>query len=87
MNSILNATTIAFFRQRLRKAEVIEELFKMFETYVRSQGLLASGGQVITMHLLSQLPSPSQRLLRSRSNAIPAKRTRKSNPRAARRLG
>ena len=32
MNSIPDATTIAFFRERLRNAEVIEELFEMFET-------------------------------------------------------
>ena len=31
MNSIPNATTAAFFRERLRKAGVIEELFETFE--------------------------------------------------------
>ena len=31
MNSIPDATTVAFFRERLRKAGVIEELFEMFE--------------------------------------------------------
>jgi len=36
MNNIPDATTIAFFRERLRKAEVMEELFEMFETYLRS---------------------------------------------------
>ena len=41
MNNIPDATTIAFFRERLRKAEVIEELAEMFETYLRSQGLQA----------------------------------------------
>jgi hypothetical protein len=30
MNSIPDATTVAFFRERLRKAGVIEELFEMF---------------------------------------------------------
>ncbi|WP_254956268.1 MULTISPECIES: transposase, partial [unclassified Cyanobium] len=44
MNSIPDATTVAFFRERLRKAGVIEELFEMFETYLRSQGLQARGG-------------------------------------------
>ncbi|WP_231594974.1 transposase [Synechococcus sp. CBW1107] len=38
MNSIPDATTVAFFRERLRKAEVIEEFFEMFEAYLRSQG-------------------------------------------------
>ena len=39
MNDIPDATTVAFFRERLRKAGVIEELFEMFEAYLRSQGL------------------------------------------------
>ena len=39
MNSTPDATTVAFFRERLRKAGVIEELFEMFEAYLRSQGL------------------------------------------------
>jgi hypothetical protein len=34
MNSIPDATTIAFFRERLRKAGIIEELFEMFEAYL-----------------------------------------------------
>ncbi|MGC6481982.1 MAG: transposase [Synechococcus sp.] len=44
MNSIPDAITIAFFRERLQKAEVIEELFEMFEAYLRTQGLQARGG-------------------------------------------
>ena len=39
MNSIPDTNTIAFFRERLGKAEVIEELFEMFEAYLGSQGL------------------------------------------------
>ncbi len=31
MNSIPDATTVAIFRQRLRQAGVIEELFEMLE--------------------------------------------------------
>ena len=44
MNSIPDATTIAFFRERLRKAGVIEDLFEMFEEYLRSQGLRTHSG-------------------------------------------
>lgn len=47
MNSIPDATTVAFFRERLRKAGVNEELFEMFEGYLRSQGLQARGGQIM----------------------------------------
>jgi IS5 family transposase len=39
MNCIPDATTVAFFRERFRKAGVIEELFQMFEACLRSQGL------------------------------------------------
>jgi transposase, IS5 family len=68
MNNIPDATTIAFFRERLRKAGVIEELFEMFETYLRSQGPLRPAVARSSMQLLS----------RFRSNAILARRTRKS---------
>ncbi|WP_225875627.1 transposase [Cyanobium sp. NS01] len=37
MNSIPDATTVAFFRERLRKTGVIEEIFEMFEANVRRQ--------------------------------------------------
>ncbi len=57
MNNIPDATTIAFFRESLRKAEVIEELFEMFEAYLRSQGLEARGGQIIDATLV---PVPKQ---------------------------
>ena len=46
MNNIPDATTLAFFRERLRKAEVIEGLFEMCENYLRSQVLEARGGQI-----------------------------------------
>ena len=46
MNDIPDATTVAFFRERLRKANVTDELFKMFESYLRDQGLQALGGQI-----------------------------------------
>ena len=52
MNSIPDATTVAFFRDRLLKAGVIEELFEMFESYLRSQSLQARGGQIIDATLV-----------------------------------
>ncbi len=36
MITIPDATTIEFFRERLRKAEVIVELFEPFEEHLRS---------------------------------------------------
>ena len=71
MNRIPDATTIAFFRERLRKAEVIEELFELFETYLRSQGLQARGGQIIDATLV---PVPKQRNTRDENKEIKAGR-------------
>ena len=51
MNDSPDATTLAF-RERLRKAGVIEELFEMFESYLRAQGLEARGGQIIDATLV-----------------------------------
>ena len=71
MNYIPDATTIAFFRERLRKAGVIEELFEMFEAYLRSQGLEARGGQIIDATLV---PVPKQRNTREENKEIKAGR-------------
>ena len=43
MNDIPDATTVAFFRERLRKAGGIEELFQQFDGYLHEQGLEARG--------------------------------------------
>ena len=40
-----------FFRERLRKAGVIEKLFEMFESYLLDQGLEARGDQIIDARL------------------------------------
>lgn len=75
MNSIEDAITVAFFRERLRKAVVIEGLFEMFEAYLRSQGL----------HEVARL---SMRLLfPSQSNAILARRMQKLKPGIFRMVG
>jgi IS5 family transposase len=71
MNSIPDATTVAFFRERLRKAGVIEELFKMFEAYRRSQRLQARGGKIIDATLV---PVPKQRNTREENKEIKAGR-------------
>ena len=71
MNSIPDATTVAFFRDRLLKAGLIEELFEMFESYLRSQGLQARGGQIIDATLV---PVPKQRNTREENEEIKAGR-------------
>ncbi|WP_255445000.1 transposase [Synechococcus sp. ROS8604] len=56
MNAIPDATTIAFFREQLRKPGVIEELFDCFEQQLRAQGLEARDGQIIDA---THIPVPS----------------------------
>ena len=68
MNDIPDATTVAYFRERLGKAGVIEELFQMFEGYLRVQGFEARGGQIIDATLV---PVPK--------HAIPEKKTTTSS--------
>jgi len=57
MNSIPDATTVAFIREHLRKAEVIEELFGMLEEYLCSLGLQASDGLIFDATLVP-VPQP-----------------------------
>ena len=71
MNNIPDATTVALFRERLRKAGVIEELFEMFEAYLRPQGLQARGGQIIDATLVLV---PKQRNTRDENKEIKAGR-------------
>ena len=58
MNYSRDATTVALFRERLRKAGVIEELCEMLEAYLRSQGLQARDSKMIDVTLV---PVPKQR--------------------------
>ena len=67
MDSIPDATTVAFFRERLRKAGLIEEIFDRFEQYLREQGFEARGGQIIDATIV---PVPKQRNTRSENEAI-----------------
>ena len=62
---------MAFFRGRLRKAHVIDELFVMFESYLRDHGLEARGGQIIDTTLV---PVPKQRNSREDTKEIKANR-------------
>jgi IS5 family transposase len=64
MNSIPDAKTVDFFKERLSKARVIEELFEMLESYLRSQDLQARGSHLIDATLI---PAPKQRNTREES--------------------
>ncbi|WP_255087776.1 MULTISPECIES: IS5 family transposase [unclassified Synechococcus] len=69
MKTIPDATTIAFFRERLCKAGVILELFERFEEHLSSKGLEARGGQIIDATLV---PVPRQRDSREENKTIKA---------------
>ena len=69
MNDIPDATTVAFFRERLRKADVIDELFEKLEGFLRDQGLKARGGQIIDATLV---PLSKQRNSREENSDIKA---------------
>ena len=69
MNDIPDATTVAFFRERLHKAGGIEELFQQFDGYLREQGLEARGRQIIDATLV---PVPKQRNSRIENKDIKA---------------
>ena len=70
-SKVPDATTVAFFRERLRKAGVIEETFEMFERFLRDQGFKAQGGQIIDATLI---PVPKQRNTREENKEIKAGR-------------
>jgi IS5 family transposase len=71
MNSIPDATSIAYFRDLLRKAGLIEELFELFEKYLRSKGLQSRDDQIIDATLV---PVPKQRNTREENEEIKAGR-------------
>jgi transposase len=64
MDTIPDATTVAFFRERLRKASLIEELFERFEQFSVIRALKQREARLLT-----------RRLFRSQYNEIHAKRT------------
>jgi IS5 family transposase len=67
MDTIPDATTVAFFRKRLRKAGLIEEIFARFEQFLRDQGLEVKGGQIVDATIV---PVPIQRNIREENKDI-----------------
>jgi transposase, IS5 family len=55
IDNIPNATNNAYFREMLRKAKVIDELFGKFGAYLHSQGPQSLGGQIVDATLI-QVP-------------------------------
>lgn len=64
-----DATTVWLYREQLVQAQVVEDLFAQFDAYLRSQGFLAMGGQMIDASIV---PVPKQRNTREDNATIKA---------------
>ena len=53
MNNIPDATSVAFFRERLRHAGFIEDFLELFDQHLRTQGYKAGEGQIIDAALVA----------------------------------
>jgi transposase, IS5 family len=50
-----DATTLWLYREALAKAGMVEQLFADFDAYLRAQGYLAMGGQIIDASIVAAL--------------------------------
>ncbi|MBB4268289.1 IS5 family transposase [Roseospira visakhapatnamensis] len=64
-----DATTVWLYREQLVRAGAVEDLFAQFDGYLRDQGFLAMGGQMIDASIV---PVPKQRNSREENAAIKA---------------
>lgn len=62
-----DATTLWLYREALARAGVVEQLFAEFDAYLRAQGYLAMGGQIIDASIVA---APKQRNSREDNEAI-----------------
>ena len=69
-----DATTVWQYREQLVQAGVVDELFGAFDAYLKAQGWLAMGGQMIDASIV---PVPTQRNGRDETAAIKAGETPK----------
>jgi len=67
-----DATTVWLYREQLVRAGVVEALFAAFDAYLKAQGWLAMGGQMIDASIV---PVPKQRNTREQNAAIKAGET------------
>jgi transposase, IS5 family len=66
-DAVPDATTLWLFRQQLTNSGKVSEIFEQFEGYLRSQGDVAQGGQIIDATLI---PVPKQRNKREETQQI-----------------
>ena len=68
-DTVPDAKTVWMYREQLAQAGVIESLFDDFDRYLKDQGYLAMGGQIIDASIV---PVPKQRNKRSENEKIKA---------------
>jgi IS5 family transposase len=68
MSESSDANTVAFARERLRKAGIIEELFERFEGYLRELGLEGCGGQITIDETVVPVPKQRNRRVEKKEN-------------------
>lgn len=66
-DAVPDATTLWLFRQQLTDSGKVSEIFEQFEGYLRWQGYVAQGGQIIDATLI---PVPKQRNKREENQQI-----------------
>lgn len=71
-DAVPDAKTLWLYREALIKAGVIEELFAMFDAFLKDKGYLAMGGQIIDATIVT---APGQHNRREENEAIKAGET------------
>src|SRR5580692_10984060 len=66
-DAVPDATTLWLYREALARDGTVETLFATFDRYLRDQGLLAMGGQIIDATIVA---APKQRNHRDENDAI-----------------
>jgi len=69
-----DAKTVWLYREKLARAGMVKTLFDKFDTFLRNNGYLAMGGQIVDASIV---PVPKQRNNREENEAVKAGRTPK----------
>ena len=67
--AVPDATTIWLYREQLKRAGAIEDLFRRFDAVLTAKGYLAMGGQIIDATIIA---APKQKLTRDEKRVIKA---------------
>ena len=71
-DAVPDAKTLWLYREALAKAGAVEGLFNLFDSYLKAQGYLAMGGQIIDATIV---PAPRQRNSRDDNAAVKSGKT------------